>query len=138
MRAIRYPPLCFHGHARITIDLRFDAMRRASSRVKSLAAEWLTGDRALWQEQPAAWRRLVGRGGRGAAAKLAGGYGGALKLTTAFPCFGCGANIGICRGRSCSIFGACPISRSSIATSTPQNALQRRGTDEPRRHLKLN
>jgi hypothetical protein len=75
---------------------------------------------------------------RGAAAKLADAYGRALKLTIAFPCFECGANIGICRGRGCSIFGACQISRSSIATSTPQNVPTRRGTAGPHRHLKLN
>jgi len=44
----------------------------------------------------------------------------------------------MCPGRSCSIFGACEISRSSIATSTSQNAPTRRETDEPHRHLKLN
>ena len=65
-------------------------------------------------------------------------YGRALKLTTAFPCFECGANIGMYPGRVCSIFGACQISRSSIATSTPQNAPSRRGNDEPHCHLKLN
>ena len=75
---------------------------------------------------------------RGAAAKLADGYGRALKLTTAFHCFECGANIGICRGRSCSIFGACRTLRSSIATPMPQNVPTRRGTDEPHRYLKLN
>jgi len=67
---------------------------------------------------------------RGAAAKLADGYGRALKLTTAFRFFGCGANIEICLGRSCSTFGACQTFKSLIATSMQQNAPSKRGIDE--------
>jgi hypothetical protein len=74
----------------------------------------------------------------GAAVKQADGYGKALRLTTAFRFFVCGANIEIWVGRSCSTFGACQTFKSLIATSTQQNVPTKRGTDEPHRHLKLN
>ena len=53
----------------------------------------------------------------GAAAKEADGYGKALRLTIAFRFFGCGANIKIRVGRSCSTFGDYQTCRSLIATS---------------------
>ena len=46
---------------------------------------------------------------RDAAAKLADGYGRALRLTTVFRCFEYGKNTETIRGRGCSIFAACQI-----------------------------
>jgi hypothetical protein len=74
----------------------------------------------------------------GAAANQVDRYGKALRLTIAFRFFGCGANIEIRVGRSCSTFGACQTFKSLIATSMQQNAPSRRGTDEPHARLKLN
>jgi hypothetical protein len=48
-------------------------------------------------------RRLQGR----RCGQTGGGYGKALRLTTAFHFFRCGANIEICVGRRCSTFGGC-------------------------------
>jgi hypothetical protein len=53
----------------------------------------------------AAKRRSCGSGKRGAAAKPADDFEGALRLTTALHFFGFGKNTETCRGRSCSIFG---------------------------------
>ena len=71
----------------------------------------------------------------GAAPKQVDDYGKAPRLTTAFHFFGCGVNIEICVGRSCSTFGVCQTFKSLIATSMQQNAPSRRGTDEP--HVEL-
>ena len=46
---------------------------------------------------------------RGAAAKLAAGYGRAPKLTIVYRCLGCGENAGTWPGRSSWIIGACRI-----------------------------
>ena len=64
----------------------------------------------------------------GAARRVLVGCGGLQKLTTASGCFGSGASTGTFGGRSCSIFGECRTSRSSIAISTLRNARQKRGT----------
>ncbi len=61
----------------------------------------------------------------------ADGSGRMLRWITDSHCFECGVNTGICRGRNCSIFGACLTFRSLIATSTSQNAPSRRGTTSP-------
>src|SRR6516162_8684513 len=75
---------------------------------------------------------------RGAAAKLADDYGRALRLTTVFRCFEYGTNTEMMHGRSCSIFGACQIFRSSTVTSTPQNARAWRETVAPHARFWLN
>jgi hypothetical protein len=67
-----------------------------------------------------------------------GQTGRRLWKITAFRCFACGRNTGTPHGRGCSLTGACRTSRSSIAMSMPQNALQRRSTAEPHTLLKLN
>jgi hypothetical protein len=68
----------------------------------------------------------------GAVVKPENGYGRMLRLTTAFRFFEFGANIGICRGRSYSIFGACQTFRSSIATFILRKAPMRRPTENLR------
>ena len=67
---------------------------------------------------------------RAAAANPADGCGKALRLTTAFRYFECGASTASRPGRGCLVTGACRTFRSSAAMSIPRNAPQRPGTDE--------
>jgi hypothetical protein len=66
---------------------------------------------------------------RDGAAKLAGGYGGALRLTIAFRFFESGTNTETPRGRNCSTFGGCPTCRSSIVMPTRPNLRVRPAVD---------
>jgi hypothetical protein len=86
---------------------------------------WLRGNSGMHQVLRS---NPCGASKAAAALRVLVSCGGMQKLTTASRCFGLGANTGTFRGRSCSIFGECRTSKSSIAISTLRNARQKRGT----------